>query len=40
VSTYLLEVNDTLEGIKGLKSKGGSARVAAAMETTYRPLGT
>jgi uncharacterized protein with GYD domain len=32
MSKYLLEVNYTLEGIKGLKSKGGSARVAAAKE--------
>lgn len=29
---YLLEVNYTLDGVKGLKSKGGSARVAAAKE--------
>jgi uncharacterized protein with GYD domain len=29
---YLLEVNYTLDGIKGVKSKGGSARVAAATE--------
>ncbi len=29
---YLLQVNDTLDGIKGLKSKGGSARVAVATE--------
>jgi len=27
---YLLEVNYTLEGIKGVKAEGGSARVAAA----------
>lgn len=27
---YLLEVNYTLDGIKGLKAEGGSARVAAA----------
>ena len=32
MSKYLLEVNYTLEGIKGLRSKGGSARVAAAKE--------
>jgi uncharacterized protein with GYD domain len=29
---YLLEVNYTLEGIRGVKAKGGSARVAAATE--------
>ncbi len=29
---YLLEVNYTLDGIKGLQSKGGSARAAAAKE--------
>ena len=29
---YLLEVNYTLDGIKGVKAKGGSARVAAATE--------
>ena len=29
---YLLEVNYTADGIKGVKSKGGSARVAAATE--------
>jgi uncharacterized protein with GYD domain len=27
---YLLEVNYTLDGVKGLKAEGGSARVAAA----------
>ena len=27
---FLLEVNYTLDGIKGVKSEGGSARVAAA----------
>jgi len=32
MAKYLLEVNYTLEGIKGLKSKGGSARVEAARE--------
>ena len=32
MAKYLLEVNYTLEGITGLKSKGGSARVAAAKE--------
>jgi uncharacterized protein with GYD domain len=32
MSKYLLEVNYTLDGIKGLKSEGGSARVAAATE--------
>ena len=29
---YLLEVSYTLDGIRGLKSKGGSARVAAAQD--------
>jgi uncharacterized protein with GYD domain len=29
---YLLEVNYTLDGVKGVKAKGGSARVAAATE--------
>jgi uncharacterized protein with GYD domain len=29
---YLLEVNYTLEGIRGVKSAGGSARLAAAKE--------
>ena len=29
---YLLEVNYSLEGIRGVKDKGGSARVAAATE--------
>lgn len=29
---YLLEVKYTLDGIKGLKAEGGSARVAAATE--------
>jgi uncharacterized protein with GYD domain len=32
MAKYLLEVNYTLDGVKGLKSKGGSARVAAATE--------
>jgi uncharacterized protein with GYD domain len=32
MSKYLLEVNYTLDGIKGVKAKGGSARVAAATE--------
>jgi uncharacterized protein with GYD domain len=32
MAKYLLEVNYTLEGIKGLKSQGGSARVAAAKD--------
>jgi uncharacterized protein with GYD domain len=32
MSKYLLEVNYTLDGIRGLKSKGGSDRVAAAKE--------
>ncbi|MGP8060764.1 MAG: GYD domain-containing protein [Acidimicrobiales bacterium] len=32
MAKYLLEVSYTLEGIKGLKSEGGSARVAAATE--------
>jgi uncharacterized protein with GYD domain len=29
---YMLEVSYTLDGIKGVKSEGGSARVAAATE--------
>lgn len=29
---FLLEVNYTIDGIKAVKSKGGSARVAAATE--------
>jgi uncharacterized protein with GYD domain len=29
---YLLEVNYTLDGIRGVKAHGGSARVAAATE--------
>ena len=29
---YLLEVNYTIDGVKGLLAKGGSARVAAAKE--------
>jgi uncharacterized protein with GYD domain len=29
---YLLEVNYTLDGVKGLSAEGGSARVAAATE--------
>jgi hypothetical protein len=39
---YLLEVNYTLDGVKGLKTEGGSARVAAAAkkQTTYRPPGS
>ncbi|MGA3221586.1 MAG: GYD domain-containing protein [Acidimicrobiales bacterium] len=32
MSKYLLEVNYTLEGIRGVKAQGGSARVAAATE--------
>ncbi len=32
MSKYLLEVNYTIDGAKGLLSKGGSARVAAARE--------
>ena len=32
MAKYLLETNYTLEGIRGVKSKGGSARVAAATE--------
>jgi len=31
---YLLEVNYTLEGLKGLRYEGGSARVAAVKEAT------
>ncbi len=30
MAKYLLEVNYTLDGIRGLKAEGGSARVAAA----------
>jgi uncharacterized protein with GYD domain len=30
MAKYLLEVNYTLDGIKGVKAKGGSARLAAA----------
>ena len=33
MAKYLLESNYTLEGIRGVKAKGGSARVAAATET-------
>ena len=32
MSKYLLEVNYTLDGIRGVKANGGSARVAAASE--------
>ena|ERR1700722_18221375 len=32
MSKYLLEVSYTLDGIKGVKSEGGSARVSAAKE--------
>jgi uncharacterized protein with GYD domain len=32
MAKYLLEVNYSLEGIRGVKAKGGSARVAAATE--------
>jgi len=32
MSKYLFEVNYTLDGVKGLRSEGGSARVAAATE--------
>lgn len=32
MAKYLLEVNYTVEGIKGVKAEGGSARVAAATE--------
>jgi uncharacterized protein with GYD domain len=32
MAKYLLQVSYTLEGIKGLKAQGGSARVAAATE--------
>jgi uncharacterized protein with GYD domain len=32
MAKYLLEVNYTLDGIKGVKAKGGSGRVAAATE--------
>jgi uncharacterized protein with GYD domain len=30
MAKYLLEVNYTLDGVKGVKAKGGSARLAAA----------
>lgn len=30
MAKYLIEVNYTLDGIKGVKAEGGSARVAAA----------
>jgi len=32
MAKFLLEVNYTLDGIKGLKAEGGSARAAAAKE--------
>lgn len=32
MAKYLLEVNDTLDGVKGVKSQGGSARQAAAQD--------
>jgi uncharacterized protein with GYD domain len=32
MAKYLLEVSYTLEGIKGLKAEGGSARASAATE--------
>jgi len=32
MAKYLLETNYTLEGSRGVKAKGGSARVAAATE--------
>jgi uncharacterized protein with GYD domain len=32
MSKYLLEVSYSLEGVRGVKSQGGSARVAAATE--------
>jgi uncharacterized protein with GYD domain len=32
MAKYLLLVNYTLDGVKGLKAEGGSARVAAATE--------
>lgn len=32
MAKYLLEVKYTLDGVKGLKAEGGSARVAAATE--------
>ena len=34
MAKYLLEVNYTLDGIKGVKAKGGSARLAAAKAAT------
>ena len=32
MAKYLLEVTYTLDGVRGLKSEGGTARVAAATE--------
>jgi uncharacterized protein with GYD domain len=32
MSKYLLEVKYTLDGVRGVKARGGSARVAAATE--------
>lgn len=40
MSKYLLEVNYTTEGIKGVKSRGGSARAAAAKEVVESLGGT
>lgn len=40
VAKYLLEVSYTIEGIKGLKAEGGSARVAAATQLVESLGGT
>ena len=34
---YLLQVNYTLEGLKGVVAKGGAARKAAAIRWQNRP---
>jgi uncharacterized protein with GYD domain len=40
MAKYLLEVKYTLDGIKGVKAEGGSARVAAATEAIESLGGT
>ena len=40
MAKYLLEVNYTLEGVKGVKAKGGSARRAAAEAAAVSVGGT
>lgn len=40
MAKYLLEVKYTLDGIKGLKAEGGSARVAAATQLVESLGGT